>query len=188
MDTDPAPEPALAAEQYVDTNADGLYDTAVAANPDGSTTTFVDLDTNGVYETAVIQRVDGSVAAVTQDRDQNGILDVAYLDQTHNGVLDTTMADTTGDNVMDVVSSDLNENGAVDALESTGFVLGEVEPSTGFRLDHVDVGPATNPDPFYTLMLTLAAETGQAVFPPDDSDHDGWPDNQDNAPGDSWRH
>ncbi len=50
------------------------------------------------------------------------------------------------------------------------------------------VGPATNPDPFVTLMQTLAAETGQATFGTPDSDHDGWNDDLDMRPNDPYRY
>ncbi len=50
------------------------------------------------------------------------------------------------------------------------------------------IGPVTNPDPMYTLLLNLAAETGQVAWGPDDSDHDGHFDNYDDHPHDPFRH
>lgn len=187
-----------AAAQSWDTTGDGWADTVTVANADGSTQVFTDLDQNGVHEGAAVVRADGTVAAAFTDLDQNGILDIAVVDQTGNGVADTTAIDTDGNGVLDRLAYDLNENGVPDSQEGAPSVVrdglvGGIAPlvvetvppgTTGPGI----VGPVTNPDPFYTLMLTLAAETGQAVFPPGDRDSDGWNDNEDHHPGDPFRH
>ena len=201
LDAEPTPEAALASSQSLDLNGDGYVDAITVGNSDGTTDVFTDQDENGRFEGAVRYRWDGTVAAVLQDADEDGDYDVAVVDQTGNGVLDTTAVDTTGDGRFDTVVTDLNENGVADGLEvpATGQTIDNGGWSfhprgDSFPVDPVTaaspsiVGPVTNPDPMYTFFVNLAGETGQAVFGPADSDHDGWTDGEDSHPGDPFRH
>jgi hypothetical protein len=92
------------------------------------------------------------------------------IDQTGDGRHETFLHDANGDGVLDTVVVDNDGNGVSDA-EQFGVM----------------VGPVTNPDPFYTLMVTLAEQTGQVAFGPTDSDRDGWSDTQDARPYDPFR-
>ncbi|WP_299445961.1 hypothetical protein [uncultured Phycicoccus sp.] len=194
---------ALADAQYLDTNVDGYVDSVAVRNLDGTTDMFVDQNQNGVFEGAVRYRPDGVVAGAFYDADENGAYEIAVIDQTGNGVLDTTVVDSTGDNQLDTVVADLNENGVADTQEvqaapSSGIYTGEVwgtpgsagnpRPAAPWETGPGIIGPATNPDPLVELIIGIAEETGRVVFPPDDSDHDGWPDNDDYHPGDPFRH
>ena len=189
--------------QYLDTNADSYVDTIAVANADGTTDVFADADQNGVSETAIRYRADGSVGAAFGDTDQNGYYDVALVDQTGNGVLDTTVADTDGNGQFDTTVTDLNENGVLDTQEGPyggggGIYTGEVGGTPGYAGNPRPaapgetgpgiIGPATNPDPLVTLIMNIAGETGQVVYPPSDRDGDMYSDNEDRYPGDPYRH
>ena len=63
-----------------------------------------------------------------------------------------------------------------------GTDRGSLVPVSGF------VGPVTNPDPMYTLILRLAEATGTVAYSPPDSDGDGWYDHEDARPSDPYRH
>lgn len=194
---------ALGNSQYLDTNADGYVDGIAVRNADGTTDIFVDQDQNGAFEGAVRYRSDGVAAAAFVDADENGAYEVAMVDQTGNGVLDTTVVDTTGDNQLDTVVADLNENGVADTQEGpygggsgiyTGLVggtpgyAGNPRPAAPGETGPGIIGPATNPDPLVTLIMTIAGETGQVVYPPSDRDGDMYSDNEDRYPGDPYRH
>ncbi|WP_392544423.1 hypothetical protein [Oryzobacter telluris] len=177
-DVDPIPEaedPALGVAaspgQYWDTNADGYVDTITVQDASGSVDVFTDADEDGVFEGAAVVRADGTVAAAFRDSDENGAYDVGAVDQTGNGVLDTSVIDADRDGVLDtVVATDLDENGVADAA--------------GLPVLDTVVGPATNPDPVYNLIVSMAQETGRAVFPASDRDLDGVSDDQDRHPSD----
>ncbi len=185
--------------QYVDVSGDGVFDTVVVPTSDGNTSVFVDQDQNGVYEGATVFRADNSVAVTFQDGDQNGQYDGASVDQNGNGKPDTWLADTTGDGQFDTQLVDLNENGVDDSREAgsaaTGTPLvggsgwsftsgtGEGVVGTGFGM----VGPVTNPDPLYELIVGIAGETGVVAYGPPDSDHDGVYDNYDAHPHDPFK-
>lgn len=196
---DPLAAAALGSATQMDFNADGVVDALVVANADGTTDVFTDQGQDGRVEGAVRFRADGSVAAVFQDADQNGTFEVIGVDQSGNGVIDGWAVDTTGSGQVDTAVQDLNENGIADTAEAPAAST----PASGYWSFHPDdasadnpagvptagfVGPVTNPDPVYSLILDLVAETGQVVYPPDDSDFDGWPDKDDARPHDpDWR-
>lgn len=206
--TDPGPIPTDAnaalggaeSAQQLDTDGNGVFDAIAVAHADGSLDVFGDPDEDGIHETATVVRPDGTIAVVFVDTDEDGVHDVAFVDQTQNNVLDTTVVDSTGDGRFDTVVADLDENGIPDAQQVAAtpgfpgpFVIGGHEPlvftpvpegTTGPGV----IGPMTNPDPLVTLILGIVGETGQPVFPPDDSDHDGWNDNEDFHPHDPFRH
>lgn len=201
FDTTPDHDQQLGAAQYLDNNADGVADAIAVPNVDGTTDVFTDQDQNGIHEGAVRFRADGTVAVAFHDINQDGFHDVGVVDQTGNGVPDTTVVDANGDGVLDTVVADLNENGIADAAEVPATpVAGAGTPLVGGTEPLVTrpvpagtpgravIGPVTNPDPIYSLIVSLAEETGQVAYPPDDSDHDGWDDNVDHHPGDPRRH
>ena len=188
-----------AAAQYGDSNLDGVTDTVSVVNPDGTTSVFVDQDQDGGYEGAVVFRADGTAALTMVDADQNGAYESAAADQSGDGVADVHVTDTDLDGVLDSRVDDANQNGVSDLQEPGGmampgdFIVGG--PEAGSYTDGVQtldgpgysvVGPVTNPDPVYQLIMDLAAETGTVAFGPDDSDHDGWYDDEDARPNDSF--
>jgi hypothetical protein len=185
------------AAQYGDSNLDGVSDTVSVLNPDGTTSVFVDQDQDGGYEGAVVFRADGTAAVTMVDADQNGAYESAAADQSGDGVADVYVTDTNLDGVLDSRVDDANQNGVADLQEPGGaampgdFIVGG--PEAGAYTDGIQtvdgpgysvVGPVTNPDPVYQLIMDLAAETGTVAFGPSDSDADGWYEDEDARPSD----
>ena len=109
------------------------------------------------------------------DRDNDGWYELTAIDSYENGVIDWVGVDGNLDGVWDTIVQDFDENG-VDDYSQWEYISGGVAV----------IGPVTNPDPFYTLMLQLAGEFGPTFGTPD-SDHDGYNDNVDYYPGDPFR-
>lgn len=163
-------------EYIFDANGDGVVDAmSVDSNLDGYIdTTGHDQDQNGVFEVLKLDNnVDGITDTWAYDVNQNGVYERMAVDTNGDGQADTSITDSNGDEVPDTVMVDANVNGVDD----------RIEPSADFV-----VGPPTNLDPVVNLIYTLVEETGQPVYGPSDSDHDGWTDNLDHWPHDPFRH
>ena len=150
---------------------------------------------------------DGTYDTVRVDRWGDNVSDVQAYDWNQNGILERIDLDTNNDSLIDLVGVDTNENGRLDRVDFDGNQDGWTDYSV-FDLDENGVDDAvqspqvmftgtpgvatisspTNPDGFYTLMMTMAAMTGQPTFGTPDSDHDGYHDNIDYYPGDPFRY
>lgn len=164
--------------QNLDRNGDGRVDAVVVPNADGTTWVFNDNDQNGAFELATVYGADGTPAVTLVDSDQNGVYDKGFVDQNHNGVPDLVAIDTDLDGVFDSTYLDANENGVLDVNETDAH-------QSSYNPGQM-VGPVTNPNWFYSLMLRGAEETGTVTYGSPDSDGDGWYDNQDYHPTDPY--
>jgi hypothetical protein len=150
---------------FYDTNADYVYDTVMVDRwgDDVADIVALDLNQNGIFE------------SIHLDLDNDNVLEVTAIDRQENGFLDRVGVDANLDSVWETIIEDSDENG-VDDYSQWEFISGGVSI----------VGPVTNPDGFYTLMMTMAAMVGPTFGTPD-SDHDGYHDNIDYYPGDPFR-
>ncbi|CAN5825206.1 hypothetical protein BH24ACT5_BH24ACT5_11770 [soil metagenome] len=125
--------------------------------------------------------LDGTLDLYGFDRNNDGVHDAAASDPDENGILNSFAFDTDFDGYFDSWATDVNENGVPDAHE-----VGQASAGT-YGGGYAIVGPPTNPDGFYNLMITMAGMTGQATFGTPDSDHDGYHDDIDYYPSDPLR-
>lgn len=134
-----------------------------------------------------IEAYDTNVSGVLDvylfDRNNDGVHDIRLTDPDENGWCNVFEVDTDFDGQFDLVIYDANENSVPDSQENVGQSY-----STPYDSGYAIIGPPTNPDGFYNLMITMAGMTGHATFGTPDSDHDGYNDNLDYYPGDPYRH
>ena len=121
---------------WIDGNADGFYDVAVA-----------DLDANGVIDAAAF------------DTNANGVADTYLTDENGDGVLgDAIYSDVNEDNVTDAVGYDVDANGVLDyvADPSTGWQAVAIQPAPE---SFATIGPSTSDSPQVTLAGILQNTT-----------------------------
>ena len=158
-----------------DTNGDGYYETVqFDSNYDGYQDTVAqDTNNDGFYDTMYTDTDgDGFANVVMVDANADGYFEQLYIDQNIDGVMESYAIDQDGDRVFETTFFDAN----ADQIDDR--VAGHVAV----------VGPVTNPDPLYNLMLLLAEETGTPVYAPSNRDGDMYSDDEDRHPGDPLRH
>jgi len=122
---------------------------------------------------------DGVSDVIGHDWNQNGIFERIYLDTNLDGLFETVAYDTAEDTFIDLIDVDANLDGVFDQnVYSSPAVMYTGTPGVA------TISSPTNPDGFYTLMMTMAAVTGQPTFGTPDSDHDGYLDSNDDYPYD----
>ncbi len=125
---------------------------------------------------------DGVSDVIGHDWNHNGIFERIYLDTNLDGLFETVAYDTAEDTFIDLVDVDVNLDGVFDQnVYSSPAVMYTGTPGVA------TISSPTNPDGFYTLMMTMAAVTGQPTFGTPDSDHDGYLDSNDDYPYDPYR-
>jgi hypothetical protein len=144
---------------YTDEDGDYAYDT-------------LNLDTSG----------DGYSDIVGHDWNHNGIFEQIYLDSNFDGVFDAVAYDNPEDSFTDLIDVDVDQDGVFEQnvyASAAAMYTGTPGVAT--------ISSPTNPDGFYTLMMTMAAVTGQPTYGTPDSDHDGYLDSNDDYPYDPYR-
>ena len=156
---------------------------------------------------------DACYDAATMDSNRNGYAEVIWFDLDNDCKFDTRMWNSVGsEDFMESMTFDMDEDGhwetwIADNDQRVGFDVAYFDDGQDGRYDRwmripaastpvgtgsgtstVSLGPVTNPDPVYSLVLRLAEETGTAVFSESDRDGDGWYDYEDARPGDPFRH
>ena len=125
---------------------------------------------------------------IALDPDQDNVTNVWMVDANENGVFEQALVDETGDGVVDTQVVDVDENGVLDTVvrdQAPANTDAEVREAV---IGPTVVGPPSNIDPVTGLIISMAGETGQAVWPDGNRDGDRWDDKDDAAPDDPLRH
>lgn len=186
---------ATTTQEYSDDERDSAGDqfygmTTFDSNNDNYEESFAaDTNQNGVFDAYMSDTDgDGQYDVEMFDVNQDGFMEHNVVDQNSDGMFDTYVADRDGDLVLETIVVDVDQDGVDDrAVQIATPIVGgpnnaPLIPTDGF------VGPVTNPDPLYSLVLDLAEKTGQPVYGPSDRDGDMYNDNEDARPGDPYYH
>lgn len=120
---------------------------------------------------------------IAHDWNHNGIFERIYLDTNLDGRFDAVAYDNPEDTFTDVVDVDLNQDGVFDQnVYSSPAAMYTGTPGVA------TISSPTNPDGFYTYIMTMTAITGQPTFGTQDSDHDGYLDSNEDYPYDPFRY
>ena len=134
--------------------------------------TAFDRDQNGVYE------------SLCYDSDGDGDFEVWFSDQNQDSRYERADIDQDNDLAPDIALTDTDQDGVLD--RATEIDAGTT-PADLRELETAYVGPVTNPDGTYGLLLELAEHSGTAAWPAPDADYDAYPDHLDRYPYDPTR-